>query len=387
MYSLAEECLEERRTEGKSWEEKLREDLTCNYNNYKSPVKNETEVLEIKVRMMLKYFNFDYKEELLTVHSWFMMLWYDEFLTWNSSDYGGIKELVLENYNIWTPNLSLLNNEDYIYNDEGFYTQCSVDNTGLVMCVPQLTHTASCLTKLTNWPYDSQTCTFIFGNKYEVDKVKFVFLTTGITTMGAEEGPGWNLRNVTRLKISFRHKNWTGSFLMYSFELDRQSEGPVALVIFPLITAASLTLSSLLLDTKDFRRLTMSCFSLFIHFFLTSVELYIPSHGSDIPKVLLFLRNSFVATFVVVAFTLLLQSFRTRVIAPPGWIIIVTGVIDKSPLKYLIFTKWESDGKLSDDAVRNAMKSWTDFANILNNFSVIIFYLTYLIMIYACLPF
>lgn len=381
----AQDCLRDHRTVEKSWEKKLREDLFCGYKAYKIPTKNASDVLEIRAQLTLKNFRFDSQEQLLTIQTKYKLEWHDDFLTWYPPDYGGIEDILVKHFKIWLPNLDIINDEKPMYNKA--YTLCKVYNTGIVICKPVMMHAFICRTQLFNWPYDSQTCVFSMGYQSDAVKITLNFFTPGLIVNGSEEGIGWELKDFTYTKKLHIDNKFNGTVLHYSLKFDRLAVGLTVLIIFPSILAAIITFTSLALNVKDLKRLSISCFSLIFHFYvLSSVGELLPRHGSDTPKIILFIRNSTALTMSVVLITLFLQHIRMRTISPSTYIVSFTNVM-RNRMKYLIFTKWEPDLLFKDEVKERAVKEWNDFANTFNSISVTIFLFIYFMILYTQIPY
>lgn len=377
-------CTSDRTSDDKSWEAKLYEDLCFSYSDIAPPVKNVSQNIQVKTRMMLKYFRFDKTEELLTIHSWLVLMWNDEFRLWNSSDYGGIADVVVSSFQIWTPNLNLLNSVETQFYRDYIYTLCTIDNGGIVLCVPQITHTAICNTKLTNWPFDTQICTLKFGVD-EIDKVNFTVMDPAISSMGAEENSGWQLIHTS---IHQNHTYGGKNLIEFQFTIHRVGGGLSAIIVLPTIAVSLLTIVSLILDFKDYVRFIIVTFSLLCHLVcLQRHVLFIPTHSAYTPLVILFHRNSIALTCIALLITLLLMWIRSRVVPPPMFIVGVTDYVLNSRGKRFVFTNWQWEVNVSDEAEVQAVEQWNRFANLFNSALVFIFGIIYLALLAAYMPY
>ncbi|CAG9575819.1 unnamed protein product [Danaus chrysippus] len=145
-------------------EERLFNALKCKFKDEYRPVKDYTTPVLVKLRFDIKYVHFDTTKDTLSVHSWVVYNWKDEFLSWNASDYSGIKEMQVKSYDIWSPRMMLMNPDVTYYHYDKIYTICILKYDGIVTCVPRIVYKATCQSQLTNWPYDEQTCTIYFGS-------------------------------------------------------------------------------------------------------------------------------------------------------------------------------------------------------------------------------
>lgn len=404
--TIKADCINDRVKQEPHEEAKLHTDILDFYSSSYRPVKDYKTSVTVKIRFALKYISFDALEETFTVHSWVAMTWKDEYLTWNPSCYGNIKELQVQSHSIWTPQMALFNADASIYESDVFYTTCLVDNVGTVTCVPHLTHSGICRTSLRSWPYDVQNCTFYFGSwMHTGEQVNFTFYRTRpIVLDDFQDGPGWKLLNVTNERLPGSYSSYPSStypMLKYTFMLKREAAGPAAIVVIPSIVIVLITVISLILDVKDCTRLFLLCFSLFNHFtFLMQIGYDIPKHSSDTPIILLFVRDSMLVTLTAILLTLFLMSLKKRVHPAPGWLVSINRIINSGPGKYVVFTEFDpsdsTDVKVLTEENINAsveagdksqiIADWMQFANILNSFVFIITFIVYFVLICTYIP-
>lgn len=397
--ATAEECPADR-AHILTLESKLHRDILCGYNSDYRPVKDHKTAVTVKVRFALKYISFDALEETITIHSWLALQWKDEYLPWEPSQYGGLKETQVESHEIWTPRLALFNSDATMFNTDVFYTTCLASYDGTVTCVPPLAHYAICRTSMRLWPYDTQNCTLSFGAwMHTGEQINFTFYNTQpIVIDDYKNGPGWKLISYDRDRSPTTYNESTYPILRYTFTLRREAAGLAAIVVVPSVAIVILTLTSLLLDIRDNTRLVLACFSLFGHFtFLSEIGYDIPKHSSDTPIILLFLRDSMVVTLVAILVTLLLMSLRRRASPPPAWLVSVTQLAHRGPGRYVLFTEFDpidvkilaediTEAATIEDRAR-ATSEWIQFANLINSIVFLVTLLVYLILIFSYIPY
>ncbi|CAH0722514.1 unnamed protein product, partial [Brenthis ino] len=383
-------------------ESKLYNDLLCAYPSVGRPVKNHKSTVDVRVRFAIKYLSFDALEEILTLQSWVFLNWKDEYLTWSPVHYGGIKEIQIHSFKIWTPRMFLFNTNLSGYWFVHLYTTCVVTSSGVVTCVPQIPHSGICRTSLRSWPYDTQNCSLYFGSLMETgEHVNFMFYNhTPIQFDDFQDGPGWKLLKTYNERLLTKHSYSTNStypVLKYTFTLRREAAGPAATIVAPAIVIVILTLKGLLSEIKNNSRLMLIYFSLFAHFiFLATIGFVIPKFSSETPNIVLFIRDSMIVTLAGVLITILLMSLRKRADPVPGWILTINNTISSSPGKYVIFTKFDpnevleeksnSEGSSTNNDKTRVALDWIQFANIINAFVYIVICLTYLIFIISYIP-
>lgn len=378
----SEECVLDRKSLNVAYDTKLKKDLLCNYNSLIPPKLNETN--QIYTYFIVRSFKFDNNEEVLTMYLWADLSFKDDRLKWNPADYDGITLTRFNPYEIWTPILKH-KYSTYIYGPFSF-TSCDVRNDGSVNFVIRLLVETECSTKLRNWPYDTQSCTVQFGEHYKSSKVVYTYNgTKGLWTIDAEYGAGWTI-----IDYKAKEDNKSDIQLSLTFIFEREAVGLAAMIVIPSIIVFTLTITSLLLDVKGRIRLFIGCFNLLNHYNLIwEISEEIPKHSEETPSVLLFIRGSLILTTILVVLTFVLSYLVKTEMPTPAWITNLNGLVLKSKLNYVVWPRWSSHDnivKISEDIGLKAAEEWMDFANIVNSFCLILFFLVYIILFSVYMP-
>ncbi|KAH7696911.1 Protein ACR-19 a, partial [Aphelenchoides avenae] len=138
--------------------------LLHGYNVLARPVKNESESVVVYLGMDLQQIiDIDEKAQVLTANIWIRMSWSDVYLTWDPSEYGGIKEVRLPINSIWKPDVLLYNSVDQRF-DTMWPVNVVVTFDGNVSWIPPAIIRSTCRIDVTSFPFDDQTCSFKFGS-------------------------------------------------------------------------------------------------------------------------------------------------------------------------------------------------------------------------------
>lgn len=84
-------------------------------------------------------------------------------LRWNTSDYGGIKDLRIPPHRIWKPDVLMYNSADEGF-DGTYQTNVVVRNNGSCLYVPPGIFKSTCKIDITWFPFDDQRCEMKFGS-------------------------------------------------------------------------------------------------------------------------------------------------------------------------------------------------------------------------------
>ncbi|XP_046847523.1 acetylcholine receptor subunit alpha-type acr-16-like isoform X3 [Xenia sp. Carnegie-2017] len=106
------------------------------------------------------------KIEVLTLNVWLRQVWNDHRLTWNSSDYAGIKQLHVDSKKIWVPDLKVYNEVSSQKNSglDLLHTKAIVYFNGSIKWLSPSVKKLSCNVDMKFFPYDTQRCYLKIGS-------------------------------------------------------------------------------------------------------------------------------------------------------------------------------------------------------------------------------
>lgn len=84
-------------------------------------------------------------------------------LRWNTSEYGGVKDLRIPPHRIWKPDVLMYNSADEGF-DGTYQTNVVVRNNGSCLYVPPGIFKSTCKIDITWFPFDDQRCEMKFGS-------------------------------------------------------------------------------------------------------------------------------------------------------------------------------------------------------------------------------
>ncbi|ODM89319.1 Acetylcholine receptor subunit alpha-like, partial [Orchesella cincta] len=89
--------------------------------------------------------------------------WVDYKLTWDPTEYGGVKSLHVPSDHIWRPDIVLYNNADGNF-EVTLATKATLYHSGMVEWKPPAIYKSSCEIDVEYFPFDEQTCVMKFGS-------------------------------------------------------------------------------------------------------------------------------------------------------------------------------------------------------------------------------
>ena len=143
--------------------ENLRSNLFQNYSIDTRPVINYSDSVNLHYGIEIVSLDyFDQKAESIELNVKMIYTWNDQYLNWHIDNYG-VEYIPVDKTQIWTPDLELYNSasKPVVYDQTGMM---KLYHTGDVIWVLPVRYQFSCKLNLERFPFDSQTCTMLFGS-------------------------------------------------------------------------------------------------------------------------------------------------------------------------------------------------------------------------------
>lgn len=151
-------------TSGGYNEKRLLHKLLDHYNVLERPVVNESDPLQLSFGLtLMQIIDVDEKNQLLITNIWLKLEWNDMNLRWNSSDFGGVRDLRIPPHRLWKPDVLMYNSADEGF-DGTYPTNVVVRNNGSCLYVPPGIFKSTCKIDITWFPFDDQRCEMKFGS-------------------------------------------------------------------------------------------------------------------------------------------------------------------------------------------------------------------------------
>ncbi|XP_018327022.1 neuronal acetylcholine receptor subunit alpha-7 [Agrilus planipennis] len=145
-------------------EKRLLAKLLDTYNVLERPVANESDPLQLSFGLTLnQIIDVDEKNQLLITNMWLKLEWNDINLRWNSSEFGGVKDLRIPPHRLWKPDVLMYNSADEGF-DGTYPTNVVVRNNGSCVYLPPGIFKSTCKIDITWFPFDDQRCEMKFGS-------------------------------------------------------------------------------------------------------------------------------------------------------------------------------------------------------------------------------
>ncbi|XP_065930830.1 acetylcholine receptor subunit beta-like [Magallana gigas] len=206
--------------------------------------------------------------------------WRDEYLTWNTSDYGGLDSFVVQPSVVWTPDVTVYGRLDKRLGLE--FGQVRVNSDGVVNTKFLGLLTTQCAMNSAHFPFDYQLCAFLLGSEIYSPKEVAMEIKSVVQLESSKNNPNWNLDNVR--KIAEPPYYWQVQYC-----LQRKSLYLAVLYMVPTFMHAVLILISYIVPSEAGEKISFGV-SLFLSFMVVLLQLNgdLPEMSTAVPALEIF---------------------------------------------------------------------------------------------------
>ena len=148
-------------------EKSILDALTKSYDSNARPTSDSREATNVKIDFKLsKIVKLDIREQQLQTNGRILMRWTDINLKWNRSMYNDTDRLVAPSSLFWTPDVLLYNtaHDESVSGSDVYKANLQIDENGTVTWMSPVTLKSSCDMDVKWFPFDTQTCSLLFGS-------------------------------------------------------------------------------------------------------------------------------------------------------------------------------------------------------------------------------
>ncbi|ODM94120.1 Neuronal acetylcholine receptor subunit alpha-10 [Orchesella cincta] len=189
-----------------------------------------------------------------------MLMWIDESFKWNSTDYGGIKQVRIPVEKVWKPDIILYNNADSQYNQAILSTNIIVNADGNLTWLSTAIFKSSCQINVEYFPFDEQNCTMKFASwTYDGYQLNLVIQTEDGDLSNYVTNGEWSLiaMRVKRNVITYSCCEEPYPDITYSIVLRRRPLFYVFNLILPCVLISGLALLSFYMPSDSGEKVTL----------------------------------------------------------------------------------------------------------------------------------
>ncbi|XP_078356475.1 neuronal acetylcholine receptor subunit alpha-10-like, partial [Oculina patagonica] len=244
--------------------------------------------------------------------------WFNPYLKWNSSNFGGIKAINVHASKVWKPDIFLYNNVDD--SDDGaldrFKTKVQITSDGKLNWMAPKIVQSSCKFDVTYFPFDKQICRMKFGSwtydGFRLDLVPESDSCEGDIKKFIRHGE-WDLISMpcSRNEVIYKCCPEPYPDITYTMDLRRRHMFYFINMIAPCFLISALTLLSFYLPPESGERLTLVITNLLaLTVFMLLVVEIIPATSETVPLISVYFYGSvFEVALALVATCLVLRCY------------------------------------------------------------------------------
>ncbi|XP_048736679.1 acetylcholine receptor subunit alpha-like 1 isoform X1 [Ostrea edulis] len=301
--------------------------LKRSYNKLIRPVSNSSDKLIVKMGIRLsQLIDIDEKNQIMTTNVWLRQEWYDNGLTWNPVEYGGIKTIEVPIDDIWNPDVVLFNNADGNY-EVTLMTKAILHPDGKVVWEPPAIYKSSCMIDVEFFPFDIQLCIMKFGSwTYDGNQVDLVHLcvsessSTEVIQKGIDfrdfyPSVEWDILEGSAQKHYKRYICCPSPFpdITFSITMRRKTLFHTVNLIIPCVSISFLTVLVFYLPSDSGEKITL-CISILLSltvFFLLLADI-IPPTSIVVPLIGKYLLFTMILVTLSILVTVIVLNVHFR---------------------------------------------------------------------------
>ncbi|CAC5413494.1 unnamed protein product [Mytilus coruscus] len=299
----------------------LKKDLfvTKEYDKESKPVKDYESTIYVNVELTLNsLITLDEVQQRLTTIGYLHISWHDEFLIWDRKQYRDLDYIYLPQSKIWKPDITLQDSYTEMEELGSDLILATIKHDGSVNWTPFQVFNSYCPVSMTFFPFDRQTCEFVFG-AWSMRMNDVSLLIQNVSGIALErsikENTIWTVVSTSASTTQY-HKE---SRVIFSITLQRKPLYIMLHLVLPLVLLSLLNLFTFAIPADSGERMGYTV-TVWLSFgvFLTIVGQSLPESSESISFMDIFIvMQLFQSTLVV-----LLSAVLSRLCARNGQIFI-----------------------------------------------------------------
>ncbi|XP_071949198.1 neuronal acetylcholine receptor subunit alpha-9-like isoform X2 [Antedon mediterranea] len=279
--------------------------LDDKYDTRVRPVRNPDTVTQLQFQFFIAHvLDMDERKQTLTSSTWLTMIWTDEFLTWDPSDYGNLTKFVVPAKDIWLPDIYFYESANQA--DQHFMKDelAKIYYDGKVMWGAPIIFKGYCLVQVKYFPFDKQECKMKFG-PWQHSGHELVINGTGYADVFVSNGE-WDMYGLESKNNAEYYPDDPGvpfTDVTFTILFQRRSLYYVFHLITPCFLIAIMAALAFLLPPESQGKVNMGVtFLLSMTVFLMVVADAVP-HTNEVPII----GQYFAITMILVSLSLLMN--------------------------------------------------------------------------------
>ncbi|CAH1114337.1 unnamed protein product [Psylliodes chrysocephalus] len=310
-----------------TYTDKLRHDLLLNYDKFARPAQHFNKTT-VQLGLEIRHVEFNEFKSMLTAFAWLRLVWNDEKLKWNTSDYGDINTLHIAEHEIWQPDIYLYNSAVSSPLNQYVNTHILVYPNGEVLWVPPVQLTVLCTVHLRYWPFDTQECNLVFGSwTYSGEQIDLAHYNnrTMVNLEMVVTNAEWDIAKAEQVRNVKKYDCCEEPYpdITIKLVLNRIPNAYKTIIITPAFVIITLTLLSFWLPPQASEKIIINgCTAIIICLFMLYFSQKLPLMGKEIPLVVLFYTSClYIVCLSMIGSVVVITMSRTKHCSTLPWII------------------------------------------------------------------
>ena len=289
----------------------LHDKLFGKYNKNVRPVHHQNTTVEVIIHMYLGFTvdHVDLLKEIVVGNVWLDISWKDQFLSWNTSDYDGVRYITMDSKDIWLPDLMLFSiwGKVYMLNHESM-GRALIWSNGIVRTTPMQDMEVEFDANVYKYPFDVHDCFVQIGSRsYTNNLVSIKWSAASVATInqtGYVNGQ-WVIMKQDIENLTFAVNGvYTVDQVRYNFTLKRKWQYYVLNIMAPVATTSTLNILCFALPSDSGERITL-CISIYLTLavFLNVVNSALPETSDEQSILAIYIGLQFLATTFTIIMT------------------------------------------------------------------------------------
>lgn len=291
-------------------ETRLFEKLLKSYNRDVKPLTDGP--IEVDMGIYPSTLELDEHEMKMRIRGYMSNTWNDRRLMWNPEEYGDMAKILVSIDKLWRPDIVLYNFAEYNHNPVPV-DDAIVLSGGTIFHPSRMVETSVCAVNMAKFPFDTQTCTLLYGSWGHTGKEVNITTRLGGIDMGDfKQNNKWEVLDTSSRVDVKTYSCCVEPYqtLTVTFKLRRKSSYFSHVLILPAILIAVLVPFMFLLPPDSKERITMGTV-LFLCTLLqiTLIHEILPRQHETVPIIVIY----HLLTLVWVTLSIILSIFILNV--------------------------------------------------------------------------
>ncbi|CAG9838144.1 unnamed protein product [Diabrotica balteata] len=311
--------------------DKLRHDLLLNYDKFSRPT-HHSNTTKLRFGITITHVELQEFKSTLAVHGWIKMVWNDDKLRWNASNYGNLSVLRLAEHEFWQPDIYLYNSALSASVNQYGNTHSLVYPNGEVLWVPPVQLNVLCQLHLKYWPFDTQECSLMFGSwthhgeQIDIQNYNGKDNNSVIVELSMILDREWKILEAIQNVDKKEYECCPGEIYPYvnvKLTISRVSAAYKTMLVTPALLVILLTLWSFWLPPQASEKVILNgCTAVIVSLFLLYFTQQIPIIGDELPQIVQFyVHFLFISGYSMIESALVISLSRVNQAKPLPWVI------------------------------------------------------------------